>query len=83
MCFSFSFLCFFFCNFVSQDITLCRARIVTGRDENGLERIIQHTFGHNHTRKYPDRKAYKDKCHLMISKVLSLNRNTKKKIQKL
>lgn len=68
--------------YILQDITLCRARIVTGRDENGLERILQHTFEHNHTRKYPDRKAYKDKNHLLISKVLSLNRNNhiKKKI---
>ncbi|XP_065372602.1 modifier of mdg4-like isoform X15 [Calliphora vicina] len=65
-----------------KDITLCRARIVTGRDQNGLERIIQHTFGHNHTRKYPDRKAYKDKNNIILSKVLSLNRNISKKNSK-
>lgn len=58
---------------------MCRARIVTCRDEYGLERILQHTFEHNHTRKFPDRKSYKEKQHLMISKVLSLNRNTSKK----
>lgn len=42
-----------------QDITICRARIVTTRDENGHEIIVQRSFEHDHTRKFPVRKSGK------------------------
>ncbi|XP_011291265.1 modifier of mdg4 isoform X18 [Musca domestica] len=42
-----------------KDITICRARIVTTRDENGHEIIVQRSFEHDHTRKFPVRKSGK------------------------
>ncbi|XP_073819995.1 uncharacterized protein, partial [Musca autumnalis] len=42
-----------------KDITVCRARIVTTRDDRGNEIIVQRSFEHNHTRKFPVRKSNK------------------------
>lgn len=36
-----------------QDVTVCRARVVTALDSAGLSRIIKCNFEHNHKRKFP------------------------------
>ncbi|XP_046804947.1 modifier of mdg4-like isoform X12 [Lucilia cuprina] len=68
-----------------KNATICRARLVTGRDVFGLERIFQYNCKHNHTPKNPFTKlqaARKDRKNFVISSVSSLNSVNKKKVQK-
>ncbi|XP_013102014.1 modifier of mdg4 isoform X16 [Stomoxys calcitrans] len=61
-----------------KDITICRARIVTALNENGHEIIVQRSFEHNHTRKFPARKSSKAKTEAkeIESLIVSSNRNS-------
>lgn len=36
----------------SQDVTICRARVVTALDSSGQSRIIKRNFEHNHKPKF-------------------------------
>ncbi|XP_065372612.1 uncharacterized protein LOC135964312 [Calliphora vicina] len=68
-----------------KNATICRARIVTGRDAYGLERIFQYNCKHNHTPKNLHSKLKtirKDKKGFVISSVTSLNKINKKKNSK-
>lgn len=43
----------FYLFYLLQDVTVCRARVVTALDSAGLSRIIKCNFEHNHKRKFP------------------------------
>ncbi|KAM7363406.1 modifier of mdg4 isoform 16-T17 [Cochliomyia hominivorax] len=68
-----------------KNATICRARIVTGRDIYGLERIFQYNCKHNHTPKSAiskHEKFAKDQKYFAISSIVSLNKKfSRKKIQ--
>ncbi|KAH8369084.1 hypothetical protein KR009_000164, partial [Drosophila setifemur] len=40
-----------------KDVTVCRARVVTGLDKNGLSRVIKCSYEHDHSRKFPNKNA--------------------------
>ncbi|KAH8278936.1 hypothetical protein KR018_002421 [Drosophila ironensis] len=40
-----------------KDVTVCRARVVTGLDRNGLARVIKSSYQHDHSRKFPSSHA--------------------------
>lgn len=55
-----------------QDVTWCRARVVTARDKQGTERILHRTFEHNHTRKYPRNQTGVQRTELFLKDLMSL-----------
>ncbi|KAH8249977.1 hypothetical protein KR026_003163, partial [Drosophila bipectinata] len=53
-----------------KDVTVCRARVVTGLDRKGQTRIIKSSYEHDHSRKFPNNNVNllikKDKKYLTL-----------------